>query len=326
MNILDTLLDQLPLILIVLFAVVTVFKGARQVPQGEQWTVERFGKYIRTLRPGLSFIIPYIDSIGARVNIRERVLDVASQKVITSDNAAVTVDGVTFYQVVDPVKASYQVNDVERAILNLVTTNIRTVLGSLNLDDALSKRDNINARLLKIVDEATEPWGVKVTRIEIKDISPPAELLDAMAKQMKSEREKRAMILESEGRKQSAILIADGEREAAVLFAEGERQAAFKQAEARERLAEADAKATRDVSAAISGGNMNAVNYFIAQEYTKALATIGAAQNNKVVMIPLEASGLIGSIAGIAGVAKEVFGEGGGGEAAKSGATPGAGQ
>lgn len=305
------IMSSLPVLIIVALAVVTVFKGAKQVSQGEEWTVERFGKYIRTLKPGLSVIIPYIDSVGHKVNMREQVLDVESQKVITSDNAAVTVDGVTFYQIIDPVKASYQVNDIERAILNLVTTNIRTVLGSLNLDDALSKRDNINARLLTIVDEATEPWGVKVTRIEIKDISPPEELLDAMAKQMKSEREKRAMILESEGRKQSAILIADGDREAAVLNAEGERQAAFKQAEARERLAEAEAKATKDVSAAIANGDIKAVNYFIAQEYTKALATIGAAQNNKVVMIPLEASGLIGSVSGIASIAKEALDDGG---------------
>ena len=300
-------ISSLPVLVIVLLAVVTVFKGTKQVTQGEEWTVERFGKYIRTLKPGLSIIIPYVDAIGTKANMREQVLDVESQKVITSDNAAVTVDGVTFYQIMDPVKASYQVNDVERAILNLVTTNIRTVLGSMNLDDALSKRDNINARLLGIVDEATEPWGIKVTRIEIKDISPPAELLEAMAKQMKSEREKRAMILESEGRKQSAILIADGEREATVLNAEGERQAAFKQAEGRERLAEAEAKATKDVSAAIAKGDIMAVNYFIAQEYTKALATIGAAPNNKVVMIPLEASSLIGSVGGIASIAKEAF-------------------
>ncbi|MDD9815851.1 MAG: SPFH/Band 7/PHB domain protein [Gammaproteobacteria bacterium] len=299
----------LPVLVVVALAAVTVFKGAKQVPQGEEWTVERFGKYIRTLRPGLSIIIPYVDSVGMKVNMRERVLDVDSQKVITSDNAAVTVDGVTFYQVVDPVKASYQVNDAERAIMNLVTTNIRTVLGSMNLDDALSKRDSINARLLKIVDDATEPWGIKVTRIEIKDVSPPDELLEAMAKQMKSEREKRAMILESEGRKQSAILIADGEREAAVLNAEGERQAAFKQAEARERLAEADAKATRDVSEAIAQGDIKAVNFFIAQEYTKALTAIGSAQNNKVVMIPLEASSLIGSLSGILSVAKGALSE-----------------
>lgn len=299
----------LPVLVVVALAVVTVFKGAKQVPQGEEWTVERFGKYIRTLRPGLSIIVPYVDSIGMKVNMRERVLDVDSQKVITSDNAAVTVDGVTFYQVVDPVKISYQVNDAERAIMNLVTTNIRTVLGSMNLDDALSRRDSINARLLKIVDDATEPWGIKVTRIEIKDVSPPDELLDAMAKQMKSEREKRAMILESEGRKQSAILIADGEREAAVLNAEGERQAAFKQAEARERLAEADAKATRDVSEAIAQGDIKAVNFFIAQEYTKALAAIGSSQNNKVVMIPLEASSLIGSLSGILSVAKGALSE-----------------
>ncbi len=299
----------LPVLVVVALAAVTVFKGAKQVPQGEEWTVERFGKYIRTLRPGLSIIIPYVDSVGMKVNMRERVLDVDSQKVITSDNAAVTVDGVTFYQVVDPVKASYQVNDAERAIMNLATTNIRTVLGSMNLDDALSKRDSINARLLKIVDDATEPWGIKVTRIEIKDVSPPDELLEAMAKQMKSEREKRAMILESEGRKQSAILIADGEREAAVLNAEGERQAAFKQAEARERLAEADAKATRDVSEAIAQGDIKAVNFFIAQEYTKALTAIGSAQNNKVVMIPLEASSLIGSLSGILSVAKGALSE-----------------
>ena len=304
------LIPSLPVLIVVVLAAVTVFKGAKQVPQGEEWTVERFGKYIRTLKPGLSIIIPYIDAIGKKVNMREQVLDVESQKVITSDNAAVTVDGVTFYQIVDPVKASYQVNDIEHAILNLVTTNIRTVLGAMNLDDALSRRDNINTRLLEIVDSATEPWGVKATRIEIKDVSPPDELLNAMAKQMKSEREKRAMILESEGRKQSAILIADGEREAAVLYAEGERQAAFKQAEARERLAEAEAKATRDVSEAIAQGDVKAINYFIAQEYTKALATIGAAQNNKVVMIPLEASSLIGSVGGILSIAKEALGEG----------------
>lgn len=278
------------------------------VPQGYEYTIERFGRYAKTLRPGIDFIIPFMDRIGRKQNMMERVLDVMSQEVITRDNAVVRVDGVVFFQVVDAAKASYEVNQLELAILNLTMTNIRTVLGSMDLDESLSKRDTINSALLNVVDDATTPWGVKVTRIEIKDIAPPQDLVDAMARQMKAEREKRAAILESEGIKQSEILRAEGEKTAAVLEAEGRKESAFRDAEAREREAEAEAKATAMVSEAISKGDMQAVNYFVAQEYMQALKSIGTANNQKVILMPLEASGIIGSIGGITEIAKEAFG------------------
>lgn len=298
--------------------------GVKTVPQGFEYTVERFGRYTRTLRPGLHLIVPLIDRIGMRQNMMEQVMDVPSQEIITKDNAMVTVDGVVFYQLLDAVKASYEVRRLEISILNLTMTNIRTVMGSMDLDELLSQRDKINAELLKVVDEATSPWGVKITRIEIKDISPPTELVDAMARQMKAEREKRATVLEAEGVRQSEILRAEGEKQAQILDAEGRREAAFRDAEAREREAEAEAKATQMVSQAIGDGNIQAVNYFVAQRYVSALETIGSARNQKVILMPLEASGVIGSVAGLAEIAREAFkdGEGGG---PRSGSVPTAG-
>ncbi|MEA3275090.1 MAG: SPFH domain-containing protein [Pseudomonadota bacterium] len=292
---------------IVVLAVLIVALGVKQIPQGSEYTVERLGRYTRTLTPGLHVIIPFIDSVGAKLNMMEQVLDVPSQEVITRDNAMVTVDGVVFFQILDAAKAAYEVSGLQNAILNLTMTNIRTVMGSMDLDELLSQRDKINAQLLTVVDDATTPWGVKVTRIEIKDISPPRDLVDAMARQMKAERDKRASILEAEGKRQAAILKAEGEKQASILEAEGEREAAFRDAEARERLAEAEAKATTMVSQAIAKGNINAINYFVAQRYTEALAKIGTAENQKIVMLPLEASSLIGSLAGIGEIARESF-------------------
>lgn len=292
---------------ILAFAIFTVFKSVKVVPQGFEFTVERFGKYRRTLPPGLAFIIPYFDRVSNKVNMKERVLDVPSQEVITKDNAVVRVDGVVFYQVLDPVKASYNVNSLQRAALNLTMTNIRTVLGSMDLDESLSKRDKINAELLHVVDEATSPWGVKVTRIEIKDIAPPQDLVDSMARQMKAERDKRAEILNAEGFKQSEILKAEGEKQSAILEADGRLEAARRDAAARVALAKAEASATTLVSDAISKGDIQAVNYFVANKYVEALTTIGAADNQKIIMLPLEASSLIGSIAGIADIAKSAL-------------------
>jgi regulator of protease activity HflC (stomatin/prohibitin superfamily) len=284
-----------------------VLMGVKSVPQGREYTVERFGRYTRTLRPGLNIIVPVIDRIGAKLNMMERVTDVPSQEVITRDNAMVTVDGVVFFQVLDAAKAAYEVNELEVAILNLTMTNIRTVMGSMDLDELLSQRDKINAQLLHVVDDATTPWGVKVTRIEIKDITPPRDLVDAMARQMKAEREKRANILEAEGFRQAAILKAEGEKQAAILDAEGSRQAAFLEAEARERQAEAEAKATNMVSEAIAKGDLNAINYFVATKYIDALKNIAMSPNEKLVLMPLEASNVIGSLGGIAELAKETF-------------------
>ncbi|MBO6549711.1 MAG: SPFH/Band 7/PHB domain protein [Rhizobiales bacterium] len=295
------------LIVMVLFVLAVIYSGVVVVPQGHNYTIERFGRYTKTLKPGLSLITPFIDQIGHKVNMMERVLDVPSQEVITKDNAMVKVDGVNFFQVLDAAQSSYEVNYLENAILNLTMTNIRTVMGSMDLDQLLSNRDEINARLLHIVDEATNPWGVKVTRIEIKDIAPPTDLVDSMARQMKAERLKRAAILESEGERQSEILRAEGEKQAAVLEAEGRKEAAFRDAEARERQAEAEAKATQMVSDAIASGDVQAVNYFVATKYVEALKDIASSPNQKVLMMPLEASSVIGSVAGIAELAKEAF-------------------
>ena len=295
-------------VVLVVLALVVIFLAVKIVPQGFEYTVERFGRYTHTLRPGLNFIVPLVDRVGAKLNMMEQVLDVPNQEVITKDNAMVAVDGVVFSTVVDAAMAAYKCRDLQNAILNLTTTNIRTVMGSMDLDELLSQRDRINAQLLKVVDEATTPWGVKVTRIEIKDISPPAELVDAMARQMKAERDKRAEILTAEGQRQSQILKAEGEKQAAILDAEGRREAAFRDAEAREREAEAEAKATTMVSEAIAAGDVQALNYFVAQRYIEALKDIASADNTKVVMMPLEASSLIGSIAGIAELARVSFG------------------
>ena len=298
------------LVLLILF-VIFLFQAIRVVPQGYSYTVERFGRYTSTLQPGLGIIVPFIDRIGAKMNMMERVLEIPSQDVITKDNAMVTVDGVAFFQVLDAAQATYEVNFLENAILNLTMTNTRTVMGSLDLDQLLSQRDEINQRLLKVVDHATTPWGVKVTRIEIKDINPPRDLVDSMARQMKAEREKRAAILEAEGLRQADILKAEGEKQATVLAAEGEREAAFREAEARERLAQAEAKATEMVSKAIAEGDIQAVNYFVATKYVEALQKLATAPNQKVLMLPLEASSVIGSIAGITEIARETFGGGG---------------
>jgi len=308
-------------LVVVVLAVVLVLMGVKPVTQGYEWTVERFGRYTRTLKPGINWIVPIVDRIGAKMNMMETVLDVPSQEVITRDNAVVQVDGVVFSQVLDAARAAYEVRDLERAILNLTMTNIRTVMGSMDLDELLSQRDKINAQLLTVVDDATTPWGVKVTRIEIKDISPPRDLVDAMARQMKAERDKRANILDAEGFRQAAILKAEGEKQGAILEAEGEREAAFREAEARERLAEAEAKAIMMVSSAIAKGDVNAINYFVAQKYTEALRHIGSAENQKIIMLPLEASSLIGSLAGIGEIARETFQRSGDKESARGGAT-----
>lgn len=297
---------EMTVIIFGVLAAVFIAQGIKMVPQGYSWTVERFGKYTQTLEPGLHLIIPFIDSIGHKQNIMEQVLDIIPQEVISSDNAMVTTDAVCFFQVLDPVKASYEVNDLPRALQNLVMTNIRAVLGSMELDAMLSNRDAINAALLGKVDEATDPWGLKVTRIEIRDISPPRDLVESMANQMKAERDKRASILTAEGEKQAAIEVALGEKQAAILKAEGDREAAFKEAEARERLAQAEASATEVVSKAISEGNGQAINYFIAQKYVEALTTIGGADNSKIIMMPLEASNVIGSVAGISDLFQEM--------------------
>ena len=288
-------------------AVTILFKMVRKVPQGHHWTVEAFGKYTHTLSPGLHFLIPLWQDVGRKVNMMEQVLDVPSQDVITKDNAVVKVDGVVFFQVLDAAKAAYEVAQLEVAMIALVQTNIRTVIGSMDLDESLSQRETINAQLLDVVDHATNPWGVKVTRIEIRDIQPPRDLVDSMARQMKAERDRRASILEAEGDRQSQILRAEGEKQSAILQAEGQREAAYREAEARERLAEAEANATRMVSEAIAGGDVQAINYFVAQKYVEAFEKLATAPNQKFVLMPMEASGMIGSIAGIGELARQAF-------------------
>ena len=287
-------------------AVLIIFKGIRMVPQGYHWTVDRFGKYTRTLSPGLHLLVPFIDSVGRKLNMMEQVLDVDPQEIISSDNAQVMTDAVCFFQIQDAAKAAYEVNNLDRAMQALVMTNIRAVLGSMELDEMLSNRESINRNLLEKVDDATDPWGVKVTRIEIKDIAPPQDLVTAMARQMKAEREKRALILEAEGEKEAAIKVAEGQKQSEILKAEGQLEAANREAEGRERLAQAEAKATQMVSEAIQNGDSRAVNYFIAQKYIDALGQLAASDNNKIMMIPLEASSVIGSISGITELVKDM--------------------
>ena len=311
MNLIDSIYPMFGVsfvsIIVIFLAILIVFKGIVIVHQGYEYTIERLGRYTRSLRPGFSIIVPFVDRIGARVNMMERVLEVPSQDVITKDNAVVRVDGVVFFQALDAAKASYEVNQLENAVLNLTMTNIRTVLGSMDLDESLSKRDEINASLLIVVDSATSPWGIKVTRIEIKDISPPADLVESMARQMKAERNKRASILEAEGMRQAEILKAEGEKRAMILDAEGEKEAAFRQAEARERLAQAEGEATRMVSEAIAAGDMQAVNYFVATKYVEAIRELGKSNNQKILFLPMELTSIIGSIGGIGELVKETF-------------------
>lgn len=278
---------------------VLVVKGIKIVPQGQEWTVERFGRYVRTLPPGLGLINPLFSRVGRRINMMENVLDVPEQDVITRDNASVTVDAIVFYQVVDARRAAYEVRELERALTNLALTNIRSVLGNTDLDQALSSREDMNRKILHTMDEATDPWGTKITRVEIKDISPPQDLLDAMGAQMKAEREKRALILEAQGYRQSQIERAEGDKQSKILKAEGDLEAARRAAEARERLAEAEANATESVAKAINRGGRDAVNYFVAQKYTEALAEFARSSNQKTVFLPLEATSLLGSIGGI---------------------------
>ncbi|HEV7275686.1 MAG TPA: SPFH domain-containing protein [Devosiaceae bacterium] len=300
---------SLTLLAVGVLAVLVLFAGVKTVPQGYNFTIERFGKYTRTLTPGLNIIVPFIDAVGKRINMMEQVLDVPHQEVITRDNASVTANGVTFYQILDAAAAAYEVTDLQNAILNLTMTNIRSVMGSMDLDELLSNRDEINTRVLRVVDAAVSPWGLKITRIEIKDIDPPRDLVESMGRQMKAEREKRALILEAEGKRQAAILQAEGAKQSQVLEAEGRREAAFRDAEGRERSAEAEARATQVVSEAIAAGDVQAINYFVANNYIKALEAIAKSPNQKLLMLPVEAASVIGAIGGIAEIAKETFGE-----------------
>ncbi len=295
------------LVALLTFAAIFLLMGVRVVRQGYVYTIERLGKYTLAATPGLHLIIPFIDRVGHKVNMMEQVLDIPGQEIITRDNAMVGVDAVVFFQVLDPGKAAYEVANLYVAIMQLTTTNLRTVMGSMDLDETLSKRDEINARLLVVVDAATEPWGIKITRVEIKDIRPPADISNAMARQMKAEREKRAQILEAEGLRAAEILRAEGEKQAQILSAEGRKEAAFRDAEARERAAAAEAEATRVVSEAIAGSGSQALNYFIAQKYTEAVAGFASSPNAKTILFPVEATQLIGTVGGIGELVKDAL-------------------
>ncbi len=298
------------LLALAFFALIYVMMSVKIVRQGYNYTIEYFGRYTKTAQPGLLFVPPFFYAVGRRVNMMEQVLDIPGQEIITKDNAIIRTDGIVFFQVLDAAKAAYEVSDLYLALMNLTTTNLRTVMGSMDLDELLSKRDEINARLLVVVDEATTPWGIKITRVEIKDISPPQDISQAMARQMKAEREKRAAILEAEGLREAAIKKAEGEKQSQILQAEGRREAAYRDAEAREREAEAEAKATAMVSEAISGGNPAAINYFVAQEYVKAVSKFATSPNSKTILFPVEATQLIGSLGGIGELARAAFGDG----------------
>ena len=304
---------------LVFAAIVLIFRAIKFVPQGYQWTVERFGEYTRTLKPGLGFVNPIFERVGRKMSMMETVLDIPSQEVITKDNAQVTADAIAFIQVVDAARAAYEVQDLTRAIANLALTNVRTVIGSMDLDEVLSKRDEINVKLLRVIDAATQPWGVKATRIEIKDLSPPSDITESMARQMKAERERRAEVLTADGQKQAEILRAEGSKQAAILEAEGRREAAFRDTEARERSAEAEAKATLLVSEAIAKGDVQAINYFLGQKYVEAFKELATAPNQKFVVLPMEATGLLGTIAGIGELAKLAGERGAAASAARSG-------
>jgi regulator of protease activity HflC (stomatin/prohibitin superfamily) len=297
------------LVVLVIVALTIISRGVRSVPQGNQWTVERFGRYRVTLMPGLRLVNPFIDKIGRRVNVQETVLEIPAQNVITKDNASVVVDGIVFYQVIDASRAAYEVQNLQSAVVNITMTNIRTAIGSLDLDETLSRRDEINERLLRVLDQATEPWGTKITRVELKDVRPPEDVQASMAKQLTADRERRAAVMRADGIKQAAILEAEGAKQAQILAAEGRLAAAQKDAEARERLAEAEAKATTSVSAAVAGGNVQALNYFIAQKYVEAMTQIGQSSNARLVLMPMEVGGLVGTIAGIAELARSGAGQ-----------------
>ncbi len=290
---------------ILFLALIVVYASVKVVPQGREYTLERFGRFTRVMKPGLNLIVPMVDRVGMRLSVMEEVLDIPSQDVITRDNATVTTDAIAFYQVVDAAQAAYEVANLPRAISNLCLTNTRTVVGAMDLDKVLSKRDEINERLLRVVDAATTPWGVKVTRIEISDLSPPADITQAMARQMKAERERRAAVLEADGDKQAAILRAEGMKQSPILEAEGRREAAFRDAEAREREAEAEAKATTSVSEAIAKGDLQAVNYFLGLKYVEAFHALAEAPNQKFVIVPTESAGVLGSLAGIVELTKQ---------------------
>ncbi|WP_018632819.1 SPFH domain-containing protein [Neomegalonema perideroedes] len=303
-------MELVAILVLVALVLITLFLAVRTVPQGEQWTVERFGRYTRTLQPGLNLLVPYVDNVGKRLSMKEELLDVPEQDVITRDNVMVRTDAVVFFQILDASAAAYEVGNLASAIINLAISNIRTVIGGMELDDVLTRRDEINKRLLDAIDEATHVWGVKVTRVEIRDLSPPPDIADSMARQMKAERDKRAEILEAEGAKQSAVLKAEGakqsavlraegEKEAAIRAAEGRREAAFRDAEARERAAIAEAEATRVVSESIGAHGVQAIQYFVAQKYVDSLKDMASANNSKIIMMPLEASGILGSVSGV---------------------------